>query len=113
MLFVLLKLLIWRLPQTKVTKVFWIVSTACHSLVFHAEGVHINNACLVVAQDVVKLHIESISLLPEHIALCLHVLQLVCHSLNVVLHLFHLEKQRQVEEKEFAREAVESLKRQK
>ncbi len=60
--------------------------------VLHAEGIHIDDACLAVAQDVVELHVESVRLLPEHAALRLHVLQLVCQSLRVVLHLLHLEK---------------------
>lgn len=65
----------------------------------------------MVAQDVVELRVESVGLLPEHITLCLHVLQLVCQSLRVVLHLLHLEKDNQVKKKKMmAREAAESFK---
>lgn len=63
-----------------------------HLPVLHAEGIHINDACLTVAQDVVELHVEPVGLLPEHTALRLHVLQLVRQSLHVVLHLLHLGK---------------------
>lgn len=59
--------------------------------VLHAEGVHVDDARLAVAQDVVELHVEPAGLLPEHAALRLHVLQLVRRGLHVVLHLLHLE----------------------
>lgn len=58
--------------------------------VLHAEGVNINDARLVVTQNVVELHVEAERLLLVDVALSLHVLQLVCHRLHVVLHLLHL-----------------------
>lgn len=63
------------------------------SPVLHAEGVHVNDARIAVAQDMVELHVNSFCLLHEHSALPFHILQLVRQSLHVVLHLFQLEKE--------------------
>lgn len=58
--------------------------------VLHAQGVHVDDAGLAVAQHVVELHVEPARLLSEDVALRLHVLQLVRHRLHVVLRLLQL-----------------------
>lgn len=53
--------------------------------VLHAERVYVQNPNLIVAHDVVHLHIETMSLLLEHVPLCSDVLELICERLHAVL----------------------------
>lgn len=60
--------------------------------VLHAERVYVQNPNLIVAHDVVHLHIETMSLLLEHVPLCSDVLELIGERLHAVLQ--HLILQR-------------------
>lgn len=63
------------------------------SPVLHAQSVDVQQPDLVVAHDVVHLHVEAMSLLLEDVALGPDVLQLVCQRLHAVLQELVLHKQ--------------------
>lgn len=60
------------------------------SPVLHAEGVHVDDASVPVAQQVVELHVEPVGLVPEDVPLRLHVRKLVHRRPQVKLRLLQL-----------------------
>lgn len=53
--------------------------------VLHAERIYVQHADLIVAEDVVHFHVESMSLLLKHVPLCSYVLKLVRERLCALL----------------------------
>lgn len=60
--------------------------------ILHAECIYVQNPDLVIAHDVVHLHVETMSLLLKHVSLGTNILKLVCERLHAVLQ--HLVLQR-------------------